>query len=210
MKRELEEKIIKKIKKGCQPVYYGEEGFIVISIKAYLAAAEYAGAESSYFYYGDVCFDLINVNNRSDEIEAEDYDFMPAEIEWENTDSMAAKENEETESETKDPCIHIGESGCVVNLPYLEPAGETKASSTDDIFQEVEDIEAAYVAIADKCIALTTPLYNLYCDRLLDPKDGAVYDRIQAIMSERQRYEKLLSRLATYMERRKHSEVKKE
>lgn len=96
MKREVENKIIEKIKKGCQPVYYGEEGFIVISMKAYLTAAEYAGAESSYFYYGDVCFDLINVNNRSDEIEAEDFDFMPLKLE-EDFEEISPEEIESPE-----------------------------------------------------------------------------------------------------------------
>lgn len=241
MKRELEEKIIEKIKKGCQPVYYGEEGFIVISMKAYMAAAEYADAESSYFWYGDVYFEMVDLNNREDEIEAEDYDFMPAEIEWEDADSMAA----ETESEDAEPCkfkvgdiifptpeahkeyVYTGNNLISAEVIAIKGRhsikirvkdhknklfiGETfsvdpayfELMSAAYVFAEPEDIEAVYLVIADKCTALATSLYNFYCDRLLELRDDAVYDQIQVIISERERYEKLLSRLADYMEVRK-------
>ena len=97
MKQKFESDVMEKLKKGYLPVYEGEEGFIAISIKAYLAAAEYADAVRSRFWYGDLFFDLIDVIVRSEEIEAEDYDFMPAEIEREDADSMAP----ETESEAR-------------------------------------------------------------------------------------------------------------
>lgn len=51
MKRELESIIMEQLKKGYCPVYVGEEGYILISMKAYLAAAEYAGAEDICFWY---------------------------------------------------------------------------------------------------------------------------------------------------------------
>ena len=239
MKQKFETEVMEQLKKGFQPVYYGEEGFIAISMKAYLAAAEYAGAERPHFCYGDVEFLLIDVEAREDEIEAEDFDFMPRKVAFDSSDEevegcnfkvgdiirptpeadnhylhtgsdmieaevVDIKSQKLIEIEVRQHIskAFIGES-FYVDPAYFELAGETKASSADDIFQLVEDIEAAYVVIADKCTALAMSLYNLYCDRLLDPKDGAVCDRIQAIISERERYEKILSRLAGYMEVKK-------
>ena len=91
MRKELENMIIEKMKQGYYPIYVGEEGFIVITMKAYLAAAEYADAEVPHFWYGDVCFDLLDVVNRSEEIEAEDFDFMPRKIEEDFEDISEVK-----------------------------------------------------------------------------------------------------------------------
>ena len=250
MKQKFETEVMEQLKKGFQPVYYGEEGFIAISMKAYLTAAEYADAERYHFWYGDVRFDLIDLDNRSEEIEAEDFDFMPRKVAFDSSDEEAELDSDkEVEGcnfkvgdiirptpEADNHYLHtgsdlieaevieiksrdlieievrehvnnefIGES-FYVDPAYFELAEGDKTISADDIFQLVEDIEAAYVVIADKCTALATPLYNLYCGRLLDPKDGAVRDRIQAIISERERYEKILCRLADYMEVRKNDQ----
>lgn len=81
MKRELESIIMEELKKGYCPVYDGEEGYIFISMKAYLAAAEYAGAEYPCFWYDDLCYDMIDVESREDEIEGWQFNFMPRKIE---------------------------------------------------------------------------------------------------------------------------------
>ena len=52
MKQEFESKFMEKLKKGYCPVYAGEEGYVMITMKGYLAAAEYASAERPHFWYG--------------------------------------------------------------------------------------------------------------------------------------------------------------
>lgn len=70
---------MEQLKKGYYPVYVGEEGYIIITMKAYLAAAEYAGAEDIRFWYDELCYDMIDAETREDEIEGGYFTFMPRE-----------------------------------------------------------------------------------------------------------------------------------
>ena len=81
MKKELETIIMEQLKKGYCPVYVGEEGYIVITMKAYLAAAEYAGAEDICFWYDDLYYGMLDVETKEDEIEGGHFTFMPRKIE---------------------------------------------------------------------------------------------------------------------------------
>lgn len=97
----------------------------------------------------------------------------------------------------------IGES-FYVEPAYFELAEGDKQFPPITFFQEVEDIKAVYFVIANESAKLGMSLYNLYCDSLLNPKDAVVQYRIQSLMAERARYEKILLRLADYIEVRKH------
>ena len=77
MKRELESVIMEQLKKGYYPAYAGEEGYILISMKGYLAAAEYAGAEDPCFWYDDLFYAMIDVESGEDKIEGGHFNFMP-------------------------------------------------------------------------------------------------------------------------------------
>lgn len=161
MKQKFESDVMEKLKKGYRPVYEGEEGFIAISMKAYLAAAEYAAAERSHFWYGDVEFLLIDVEAREDEIEAEGYDFMPAENESEDTES---------------------------------PEGRS-----DEICSDLEDAEGMYMLVNERLSELGGQLYDLRCDRLLKPEATEIDGKIQDIVLEMARYEKMVLRILAYI-----------
>ena len=197
MKQKFETEVMEQLKKGFQPVYYGEEGFIAISMKAYLAAAECAGAERSRFCYGEVCFDLIDVIDRSEEIEAEDYDFMPAEIEWEDADSMAP----ETESEDaySMPCnFKVGD--------IIRPTPEARS---DDIFSDLEDIDLVYRAIDEKMSNLGGAIYYLKSWRE-DLNEIRLNEKLEDLSKELNRYEAIFDRIVEYEKVRKQMEVKKD
>ena len=169
MKQKFETEVMEQLKKGYSPVYAGEEGYVMITMNGYMAAAEYAGAERSHFWYGGVEFLLIDVEAREDEIEAEEFDFMPAKIE-EDFEEISPEEIESP---------------------------------------DLEDAEAMYRLINDRLRLLAARLYEMRCDRLLQPEATKIEDNIQDIVTEMERHEKMLSRIMAYI-RAKNLEVKKE
>ena len=189
MKRELESVIMGELKKGYCPVYGGEEGYILISMKAYLAAAEYAGAEYPCFWYDDLYYDMIDVESREDEIEGGHFNFMPR----------------------KEECkFKVGDIICPTPEAdrYYDYTG-TNMISADDIFSDLEDIELVYRAINEKIILLGGSIANLLYNTK-NTNSICEYDRIQDIMLDMERYEKILSRIVEYEKVRKQMEVKKE
>lgn len=245
MKKELETIIMEQLKKGYYPVYVGEEGYVMITVKAYLAAAEYAQAEKSYFCYGDVCFEMIDVNNRSDEIEAEDYDFMPRKVDFDSSDKevegckfkvgdiirptpeadnhyiytgsdlieaevVGIKSQKLIEIAVRQHIINelIGES-FYVDPAYFELAGGDKASSADDIFSDLEDIDLVYRAIDEKMSNLGGAIYYLKSWRD-DLNEIRLNEKLEDLSKELNRYEAIFDRIVEYEKVRRKMEVKKE
>ena len=174
MKRELESIIMEELKKGYCPVYAGEEGYIIISMKAYLAAAEYAGAEDPCFWYDDLCYDMIDVESREDEIEGGHFNFMPRKEADRHYDYTA-----------------------------------TNMISADDIFSDLEDINLVYRAVNKEIISLGASLSDLQYN-ILNTDAICENDRIQGVVLDMERYEKILSRIWEYEKVRRKMEVKKD
>lgn len=236
MKRELENLIMEELKKGNCPVYVGEEGYIAITMKAYLAAVEYANASSSVFWYDGLIYDLINIKERSDEIEDKDFDFMPSKVEdckfevgdiirptpeaddhYLHTGSdMIAAEVIEIKSqdliEIKVKCHandkFIGES-FYVDPTYFELAKKMESMTADEIFSDMVDVDLVYRAVNEKIIFLGNYLSDLQYN-ILNTDALCEIDKIQGIVLDMERYEKILSRIFKYERVRRKMEVKKE
>ena len=176
MKKELEAIIMERLKKGYYPVYVGEEGYVLISMKAYLAAAEFAGAEDICFWYDELCYDMIDVETREDEIEGGHFNFMPRE---------AYK-------------FKVGGTIC--------PNPEARA---DEIFSDLEDINLVYRAVNKEIISLGASLSDLQYN-ILNTDAICENDRIQGVVLDMERYEKILSRIWEYEKVRRKMEVKKD
>lgn len=233
MKKELEAIIMEQLKKGYCPVYAGEEGYIIITMKAYLAAAEYAGAENLRFWYDDLCYDMIDVEAREDEIEGGHFNFMPREaykfkvgdiicptteadrhygytgtnmISAEVTEIKGRNLMEIRVKQHKDKTL-LGRL-FHVNPSYFELATNIKLISADDIFLDLEDIELVYRAINEKIILLATSIESLEYNTK-NMNDTRENDIIQDMILDMERYEKILSRIVEYEKVRKQMEVKR-
>ena len=227
MKKELEAIIMEQLKKGYCPVYAGEEGYIIITMKAYLAAAEYAGAENLRFWYDYLCYDMIDVEAREDEIEGGYFNFMPREaykfkvgdiicptteadrhygytgtnmISAEVTEIKGRNLMEIRVKQHKDKTL-IGKL-FHVNPSYFEFATNIKLISDDDIFLDLEDIELVYRAINEKIILLATSIESLEYNTK-NMNDTRENDIIQDMILDMERYEKILSRIVEYEKSKK-------
>lgn len=233
MKKELEAIIMEQLKKGYCPVYAGEEGYIIITMKAYIAAAEYAGAEDLRFWYDDLCYDMIDVETREDEIEGGHFNFMPREaykfkvgdiicptteadrhygytgtnmISAEVTEIKGRNLMEIRVKQHKDKTL-LGKV-FHVNPSYFELATNIKLISADDIFSDLEDINLVYRAVNKEIISLGASLSDLQYN-ILNTDAICENDRIQGVVLDMERYEKILSRIVEYEKVRKQMEVKR-
>lgn len=189
MKRELESVIMGELKKGYCPVYGGEEGYILISMKAYLAAAEYAGAEYPCFWYDDLYYDMIDVESREDEIEGGHFNFMPR----------------------KEECkFKVGDIICPTPEAdrHYDYTG-TNMISADGIFSDLEDIDLVYRAIDEKISNLGGAIYYLKSWRE-DLNEIRLNEKLEDLSKELNRYETIFDRIVEYEKVRKQMEVKKE
>ena len=230
MKKELETIIMEQLKKGYCPVYAGEEGYILITMKAYLAASEYAGAEDICFCYDDLCYDMIDVETREDEIEGGYFNFMPRkayrfkvgdiicptpeadrQYDYTGTNMISAEVTEikgrnlmEIRVKQHRDKSFVGKL-FYVNPSYFELATNIKLISADDIFSDMEDIELVYRAVNEKIILLYSSITNLL-DNVKNTNDTCENDMIL----DMERYEKILSRIVEYEKVRKFLEVKRD
>lgn len=233
MKKELESIIMEQLKKGYCPVYAREEGYIVITMKAYLAAAEYAGAEDLRFWYDDLCYDMIDVETREDEIEGGHFTFMPREdykfkvgdiicptteadrhygytgtnmISAEVTEIKGRNMMEIRVKQHKDKTL-IGEV-FHVNPSYFELATNIKLISADGIFSDLEDIDLVYRAIDEKISNLGGAIYYLKSWRE-DLNEIRLNEKLDDLSKELNRYEAIFDRIVEYEKVRKQMEVKR-
>lgn len=235
MKREVENLIMEKLKKGFCPVYVGEEGYIAITMKAYLAALEYANASSSVFWYDGLIYGLINIKERSDEIEDKNFDFMPSKVKdckfkvgdiirptpeaddhylYTGSDMIEAKVIEikrqdliEIEVKSHANNKFIGES-FYVDPTYFELAKKMESMTADEIFSDMVDVDLVYRAVNEKIIFLGNYLSDLQ-HNILNTDALCENDKIQGIVLDMERYEKILSRIFKYEKVRRKMEVKK-
>lgn len=236
MKRELESVIMEQLKKGYYPVYVGEEGYILISMKGYLAAAEYANAAGVRFCYDDLCYDMIDIKERSEEIEDKDFEFMPSKVEdckfevgdiicptpeadnyynYTGTDMICAevisiKGEHIIEIRVRQHLDerYVGHS-FVVSDSYFELAKKIKLMKADDIFSDLEDINLVYRAVNKEIISLGASLSDLQYN-ILNTDAICENDRIQGVVLDMERYVKILSRIWEYEKVRRKMEVKKD
>lgn len=176
MKREMENRIMEELKKGYRPVYAGEEGYVMITMNAYLAAAEYAGAEDLCFWYDDLCYDMIDVETREEEIEGGYFNFMPRKIK-EDFEEISREEIE---------------SNICPN-----PEGRS-----DEIFSDLEDVNDMCMLINERIRALAGDLYELHCDMLLRPEEIEIENKVQDIVAEMAQYEKIFLRIIEYIRKK--------
>lgn len=229
MKRELESVIMKQLKKGYYLVYVGEEGYILISMKAYLAAAEYAGAEDICFWYDDLYYGMLNIKEGLEEIEDKDFEFMPSKVEdckfevgdiicptpeadrhygYTGTNMISAEVTGIKGRNLMEIRVNQHEDKTLlgklfyVNPSYFELATNIKLISADDIFSDLEDIELIYRAVNKEIISLGAYLSDLQYNIL---NTGAICenDRIQGAVLDMERYEKILSRIWEYEKSKK-------
>ena len=225
MKKELETIIMEQLKKGYCPVYAGEEGYIIITMKAYLAAAEYA-AEDLCFWYDDLCYDMIDVETREDEIEGGHFNFMSRkpykfkvgdiicptpEADWyynytgtnmifaEVTEIKGRNLMEIRVKQHRDKTL-VGKL-FYVNPSYFELATNIKLISADDIFSDLEDIELVCYIIKERINLL---------DNVKNTNAICGNDIIQDMILAMERYEKILSRIVEYEKVRKFLEVNRD
>lgn len=234
--RKIENKILELVKKGYQPVYEGEEGYIVITLKAYLKALECADASEVYFIYNGLWYDLIDANERSEEIEDRDFDFMPDEalqskfkvgdliVPTPETDkcycytntSMICAEVIEILGDhkilikvKKHKVEDMAGKEFIVSDRYFEFMPNIKLISADDIFSDMEDIDLVYRAIDEKISNIGGKIYYLKYWQA-DSEKLKLNEKIEDLESDRKRYEGILERIVEYEKVRKTLEVKKD
>lgn len=235
MKKELEAIIMERLKKGYYPVYVGEEGYVLISMKAYLAAAEFAGAEDLFFWYDELYYGMIDPETKEDEIEGGHFNFMPRKEEckfkvgdiicptpeadrhyiYTGTNMISAEVTEikgwnlmvirvkQHEEKTLVGTLFY------VNPSYFELARNIKQISADIIFSDLEDINLVYRAVNKEIISLGASLSDLQYN-ILNTDAICENDRIQGVVLDMERYEKILSRIWEYEKVRRKMEVKKD
>ena len=183
MKRELESIIMEQLKKGYCPVYVGEEGYILISMKAYLAAAEYAGAEDIWFWYDGLYYGMLDAETKEDDIEGEYFNFMPRETYKFKVGDIICP--------TPEADRHYDYTG-------------TNMISADEIFLDLEDIDLVYRAIDEKMSNLGGAIYYLKSWR------EDLNEKLEDLSKELNRYEAIFDRIVEYEKVRKQMEVKKD
>lgn len=234
MKKELETIIMEQLKKGYYPVYVGEEGYIIITMKAYLAAAEYAGAEDICFWYDDLYYGMIDIKERSEEIEDKDFEFMPRETykfkvgdiicptpeadrhyDCTGTNMICAEVTGIPGRNLMEIRVKQHEDKTLlgklfyVNPTYFELATNIKLISADDIFSDLEDINLVYRAVNKEIISLGASLSDLQYN-ILNTDAICENDRFLGVVLDMERYEKILSCIVEYEKVRRKMEVKKE
>lgn len=235
MKKELETVIMEQLKKGYCPAYAGEEGYIMITMKAYLAAAEYAGAEDPCFWYDDLFYDMIDVESGEDKIEGEHFNFMPRKEEckfkvgdiicptpeadrqynYTGSNMISAEVIEIKGRNLMEIRVKQHEEKTLlgklfhVDPSYFELARNIKLISGDDIFSDLEDIELVYRAIEERILLLAGSIANLQ-DNTKNTNAICGNDRIQGAILDMERYEKILSRIVEYEKVRNILEVKRD
>jgi len=223
MKRELESIIMEELKKGYCPVYAGEEGYILISMKDYLAAAEYAGAEYPCFWYDDLCYDMIDVESREDEIEGGHFNLMPRKEEckfkvgdiicptpeadrhyvYTGINMISAEVTEIKGWNLMEIRVKQHEEKTLVgklfhvNPSYFELARNIKQISADNIFSDPEDIDLVYRAIDEKMSNLGAAIYYLKSWRE-DLNEIRGNEKLEDLSKELKRYEAILDRIVEY------------
>lgn len=233
MKKELEAIIMERLKKGYCPVYAGEEGYILITMKAYLAAAEYAGAEDICFWYDDLYYGMIEVETK-EKFEGGHFDFMPREAykfkvgdiicptpeadnyyNYTGTDMICAEVTGIPERNLMEIRVKQHEDKTLlgrrfyVNPSYFELATNIKLISADNIFSDLEDINLVYRAVNKEIISLRASLSDLQYN-ILNTDAICENDRIQGVVLDMERYEKILSRIWEYEKVRRKMEVKRD
>ena len=96
-----------------------------------------------------------------------------------------------------------------VNPSYFELATNIKLISADDIFSDLEDINLVFRAVNKEIISLGASLSDLQYN-ILNTDAICGNDRIQGVVLDMERYEKILSRIWEYEKVRKQMEVKKD
>ena len=96
-----------------------------------------------------------------------------------------------------------------VNPSYFELARNIKLISGDDIFSDLEDIELVYRAIEERIVLLAASIADLQ-DNTKNTDAICENDRIQGVVLDMERYEKILSRIWEYEKVRRKMEVKKD
>lgn len=235
MKRELESVIMEQLKKGYYPAYAGEEGYILISMKGYLAAAEYAGAEDPCFWYDDLFYAMIDVELGEDKIEGGHLNLMPRKEEckfkvgdiicptpeadrhydYTGTNMISAEVTEikgwnlmEIRVKQHEEETLVGKF-FYVNPSYFELARNIKLISADNIFSDLEDIDLVYRAIDEKISNLGGAIYYLKSWRE-DLNEIRLNEKLEDLSKELNRYEAIFDRIVEYEKVRKQMEVKKD
>lgn len=235
MKKELEAIIMERLKKGYYPVYVGEEGYVLISMKAYLAAAEFAGAEDICFWYDELYYGMIDPETKEDEIEGGHFNFMPRKEEckfkvgdiicptpeadrhyiYTGTNMISAEVTGIPGRNLMEIRVKQHEDKTLlgkhfyVNTSYFELARNIKQISADIIFSDLEDINLVYRAVNKEIISLGASLSDLQYN-ILNTDAICENDRIQGVVLDMERYEKILSRIWEYEKVRRKMEVKKD
>jgi hypothetical protein len=233
MKKELETIIMEQLKKGYCPAYVGEEGYIIITMKAYLAAAEYAGAEDICFWYDELYYGMIDVETKEDEIEGGHFTFMPRKEEckfkvgdiicptpeadryydYTGSNMISAEVTEIKGWNLMEIRVKQHEEKTLVgkvfhvNPSYFELARNIKQISADNIFSDPEDIDLVYRAIDEKMSNLGGAIYYLKSFRE-DWNEIRGNEKLEDLSKELKRYEAILDRIVEY--EKKQLEVKKD
>lgn len=155
-------------------------------MKAYLAAAEYAGAEDICFWYDGLYYGMLDAETKEDDIEGEYFNFMPRETykfkvgdiicptpeadrhyDYTGTNMISAEVTGIKGRNLMEIRVNQHEDKTLlgklfyVNPSYFELATNIKLISADEIFLDLDDIDLVYRAIDEKISNLGGAIYDL-------------------------------------------------